>query len=198
MNVPFLTPAAEIDPDTAKLEAADKVINECLEEIRMPPPDEPHNDEADQVIEEILEEIRKPPPDEPQEDELAPPAQGNLPHQNEPQEDESTPPAQGNLPHDSESHEKKDASTQKADKKQKKSAKNDKVKANRRARRKIVSSKTAKHNIFTHLPMNNPDCDICRRCKCTRAFCKSKCGPDPDGLPKLQHSRTTSQRTTRS
>ena len=60
--------------------------------------------------------------------------------------------------------------------------KQDKVKANRKAKKKISSCQLCEHNVFTHFP-KDPNCPICQGSKAQRARCSSKAQPAPDGLP---------------
>ena len=43
-------------------------------------------------------------------------------------------------------------------------AKPDKAKANRKAKKKMISCQTCEHNIYTHFP-RDPDCEVCQRVK---------------------------------
>ena len=56
-----------------------------------------------------------------------------------------------------------------------------------RKKQRIVKSKfsvpaSARHNYFTHFPLDN-NCEICKLVKRTRAACRSGTVPEPDGLP---------------
>ena len=62
-----------------------------------------------------------------------------------------------------------------------------KKKACERKKQRFVKSKYAKapsarHNLYTHFPAD-PDCEICKMTKITKAPCKAGAIPEPDGLP---------------
>ena len=46
----------------------------------------------------------------------------------------------------------------------------------------FIKGKKPVHNLWTHVP-KDPNCEICRSCKATRAHCRQKTHGKPDDLP---------------
>ena len=63
----------------------------------------------------------------------------------------------------------------------------DKVRANRKAKRKVIKCQTCEHNIFTHFP-RDPNCQICQDNKIQRASRRQRAAADrrPDALPEAK------------